>query len=181
MPTHYRGSEAEVRALNALINLARALESLAARLGKQLEEAKLTPPQFGVLETIYHVGPMCQRELGGKLLRSGGNVTVVVGNLEKRALVRRERMAEDRRMIRVHLTQQGRELIERVFPRHVEALVKEFSVLEPEEQETLRRLCRRLGTGCSLKSKGEKLAARNPAKSEGLKKYKQHETSEGEE
>ncbi|HTU36278.1 MAG TPA: MarR family transcriptional regulator [Candidatus Acidoferrum sp.] len=158
MPTHYKGNEPEVRALNALINLARALDSLGGRLSARLEEAGLTMPQFGVLEAVYHLGPMCQKELGQKLLRSGGNITVVVTNLEKRGLVRRERLANDRRMIRIHLTERGRERIERVFPEHVEALVREFSVLEPEEQETLRRLCRKLGTGCSRYRNTEELA-----------------------
>lgn len=153
MPTHYRGTETELRALNALINLARAVDSLGGRLSAGLEAAGLTAPQFGVLEAVYHLGPMCQRELGQKLLRSGGNVTVVVSNLEKRGLVRRERLANDRRMIRVHLTERGRALIERVFPKHVEALVREFSVLQPQEQDTLRQLCRKLGTGCSREDK----------------------------
>lgn len=161
MPTHFKGTETEVRALNALINLARALDSLSAQLGVELGQAGLTPPQFGVLETIHHLGPLCQRELGRKLLRSGGNITVVVTNLEKRRLVRRERLAADRRMIRVHLTQRGRELIERLFPKHVASLVKQFSVLEPEEQETLRRLCRKLGIGVQRDCSTEERTTKN--------------------
>ena len=38
-----------------------------------------------------------------------------------------------------------RELIARVFPDHVAAIVNEMSVLIPDEQETLGRLCRKLG------------------------------------
>lgn len=167
MPTHYKGTESEVRALNALINLARALDSLGARLGVELEQAGLTPPQFGVLETIHHLGPLCQRELGRKLLRSGGNITVVVTNLEKRGLVRRERLAADRRMILVHLTERGRELIGQLFPKHVANLVKQFSVLEPQEQETLRRLCRKLGIGVSRVCRIEKTTTKSREKNDG--------------
>lgn len=159
MPTHYRGTETEVRALNALINLARALDSLGARLGVELQESGLTPPQFGVLETVYHLGPMCQIELGRKLLRSGGNITVVVGNLQKRGLIRRERLTGDRRMVGVYLTADGREMIEQLFPKHVAALVRQFSVLEPEEQETLRRLCKKLGTECAARQERETVNA----------------------
>ena len=153
MPTHYQGTETEVRALNTHINLARASDSLMARLSANLERLGLTVAQFGVLEAVHHLGPMCQRELGHKLLRSGGNVTVVIDNLEKHGWVRRERQTDDRRMIRIHLTQQGRKLIERVFPKHVEAVVKEMSALAPEEQEELRGLCRKLGRGCSKEHK----------------------------
>ncbi|MGA8222957.1 MAG: MarR family transcriptional regulator [Candidatus Acidiferrales bacterium] len=147
MPTNYKGDAGTVRALNAHINLARASDSLFARLSALLEQDGLTTGQFGVLEALLHLGPMCQHTLGEKLLRSGGNVTLVVDNLEKRGWVRRERQESDRRMVIIHLTPAGRELIAKVFPRHARAIKKEMSVLKPAEQETLRCLTRKLGLG----------------------------------
>lgn len=147
MPTHYKGTEIEVRALNAFVNLIRGSDSLARRLSAQLEPLGLTMGQFGVLEALYHLGPMCQKALGEKLLRSGGNVTLVVENLAKQGWVRRERQADDRRLIRIHLTPKGRALIVRAFPKHVEAVVKEMSALDSREQEELRQICRKLGKG----------------------------------
>ncbi len=145
MGTHYKGTKEEVRALNALIKLTRAAESVGARLSGLILEAGLTESQFGALEVLYHLGPMHQRELGRKLLRSSGNVTMVVDNLEKRGLVRRQRGTEDRRVVTVHLTDEGRRLIGRVFPRHAAGVAAEMSVLSPAEQEELARLCRKLG------------------------------------
>ena len=147
MPTHYKGTEEEVRALNAFVNLMRGSDSLARRLTAQLEPLGVTTGQFGVLEALYHLGPMCQKTLGEKLLRSGGNVTLVVENLAKQGLIRRERPKDDRRHIRIHLTPKGQALMARVLPRHAEAIAKEMSALDPDEQETLRRLCRKLGKG----------------------------------
>ena len=145
MGTHYRGMKDEVRALNAFIKLVRAADSVGARLKDSPAEAGLTDGQFGVLEALYHLGPLHQRELGTKLLRSGGNVTMVVDNLEKRGLVRRERGVEDRRFVTVHLTDAGRRLIARIFPRHAARVTEEMSVLTPAEQDELGRLCRKLG------------------------------------
>jgi MarR family transcriptional regulator, 2-MHQ and catechol-resistance regulon repressor len=145
MPTHFQGPKQSVRALNAFINLARASDSLMARLSLQLESEGLTTGQFGILEALLHLGPMCQKTLAEKLLRSGGNITLVVDNLEKHGWVRRERQDDDRRKILVHLTPEGRKLIGRIFPRHVEAIVEEMSRLEPAEQEALRNICRKLG------------------------------------
>ena len=54
---------------------------------------------------------MTQCVLGEKLLRSGGNITLVIDNLEKHGLVRRERQTEDRRTIVIHLTPKGMRLI----------------------------------------------------------------------
>ena len=145
MPTHFKGSKQEVRALNAFINLARASDSLMARMSLQFESDGLTTGQFGILEALLHLGPMCQKTIGEKLLRSGGNITLVVDNLEKQGLVRRERQKDDRRKMLVSLTPEGRRVISEMIPRHVEAIVKEMQWLDPAEQVVLRRICRKLG------------------------------------
>lgn len=145
MGTRYLGTKDEVRALDTYIKLARAAESVSSRIHRHLADADLTVSQFGVLEALLHLGPLYQRELAEKLLRSGGNMTLVIDNLEKRELVKREREADDRRCIKVCLTEKGKQLINQIFPSHVAAVVNEMSILTPEQQEELGRLCRRLG------------------------------------
>jgi MarR family transcriptional regulator, 2-MHQ and catechol-resistance regulon repressor len=145
--THYKGRPAEVRALDAFIKLMRAASSVQSGLDRLLEDLGLTENQFGVLEVLLHLGSLHQRLLGQKLLTSGGNITMVVDNLEKRGLVRRERQESDRRLVVVHLTRSGRALIERIFPAHVAAIEKAMSPLGAAEQEDLGRLCKKLGLG----------------------------------
>jgi len=145
MGTNYRGKKEEVRALNAFINLTRASESLIALQGRRLSEAGITVSQWGTLEALYHLGSMSQTELGKKLLKSGGNITMVVNNLEKRALVQRKRDKEDRRFLEIHLTAKGTRLVERVLPQHVAGIVDDFGRLTADELEELRRMCRKLG------------------------------------
>ena len=145
MPSHFEGNKTEKLALSTLINLLRAAESVAARTNEGLREADVTPGQFGVLEALYHLGPMSQCVVAEKLLRTGGNMTTVVDNLEKLGLVERVRGKDDRRVSMLHLTAKGRELIERIFPAHAKNVAEEFSVLTPEEQESLRVLCKKLG------------------------------------
>lgn len=147
MPTRYRGAENEVRALNALITLVRASEAVVGALQRELAGKRLTTSQFGVLEALFHLGPLCQGDLAGKLLRSGASTTSVVDGLEQRALVVRQRTEEDRRFVRVALTGTGRKLIQGMFPAHAQTVTRLFRVLTAEEQEQLRRLCRKLGTG----------------------------------
>jgi MarR family 2-MHQ and catechol resistance regulon transcriptional repressor len=136
-----------VRALDAYIKLNRAADSLTARLSGVWAEAGLTEGQFGALEALYHLGPLVQRVLAAKLLRSSGNVTLVIDNLQKRGLVRRERGTADRRCVTVHLTDEGRRLIRRLFPKHAADVAAAFAVLSAAEQEELGRLCRTLGRG----------------------------------
>ncbi|HVS40281.1 MAG TPA: MarR family transcriptional regulator [Gemmataceae bacterium] len=147
MPTRHRGPEKEVRALNAFITLLRAAESVTARLQVRLDESSVTVGQFGALEALYHLGPMRPNELARKLLRSPGNMTTVLDNLEKRGLAVRKRETDDRRCVTVHLTDAGRRLMQRIFPKHVADVVHVFGVLTAAEQEELRRLCRALGIG----------------------------------
>lgn len=145
MPTHYQGSPQEVLALDTFIKFTRAVNAMELRLFHQEFLEDLTPSQFGALETLYHLGPLCQGELSGKLLKSTGNITLVLDNLEKRGLVQRVRDTEDRRMVFVHLTPAGQEMIERIFPRMLAAIEAEFSVLNAEEQAVLGSLCKTLG------------------------------------
>ena len=143
----YKGSRETVRALSAYVKLMRAAESLTARTHRTLAEVDLSISQFGALEALYHLGPMTQVEIGKKILKSSGNMTLVIDNLEKRELVRRERSKEDRRYFRVYLTEAGKKLISEFFPAHAGRITAEMSVLTPSEQEQLGRLCRKLGLG----------------------------------
>ena len=147
MASHYDGTEQERRALTAYITLVRCAESVTRRLSPLLVEHDLTETQFGVLEAIYHLGPLNQSQLGAKTLKSSGNMTLVVDNLEKCGFARRERSTEDRRVVLVHLTECGRSLIAEMMPQHAKNVVAEFGVLTGEEQGEMRRLCRKLGLG----------------------------------
>lgn len=162
MPTHYKGPPEIERALSAFINFLRAADSVVARLDAQIEMGGLTHGQFAVLEALLHLGPLNQCDLARKLLRSGGNVTVVIDNLERRGLVCRERQKEDRRMVIVSLTRPGRRLIAGIFPAHAKAITAEMSRLSHHEQATLRNLCRKLGRGHAVVSRGAIGRRRSP-------------------
>jgi MarR family 2-MHQ and catechol resistance regulon transcriptional repressor len=145
MPTHFAGSPDQVLALDTMIKLTRATNTLMANLSRRNTHPDLTESQFGTLEALYHLGPMSQSEICGKLLKSGGNTTLVVDNLEKHGLVVRQRDENDRRVVMVDLTCTGRELISSLFPCHVAAVTGAMSALSIEEQQQLGSLCKKLG------------------------------------
>lgn len=147
MTTPHKGTTEEGRALSAYVKLLRATASLNFRIHRHLRKHGLTESQFGVLEAIFHLGPLSQQELGRKILKTKGNITAVIDNLEKKRLVERRHEKEDRRWAIVRLTGQGERLIRDLFPRHAAVIRKEMSTLSEVEQETLGRLCRILGTG----------------------------------
>lgn len=145
MGSHYKGTNKEVRSLDTYIKLMRASESLNARVHRHLSNYGISSSQFAVLEILRHLGPQCQRDLGSKMLKTGGNVVMIIDNLEKRGLVNRDREGKDRRYVNVQLTKKGEKLIGEIFPRHVHGIVKEMNILNKEEQLELGRLCRKLG------------------------------------
>lgn len=110
-----------------------------------MAEERLTESQAGALEALYNLGPLTHTALAQKLNKTGGNITLVIDNLEKRNLVRRQRNAEDRRSVEVHLTDRGESLMQRFFPVLVDEIVEQMSALTATEQEELGRLCRKLG------------------------------------
>lgn len=144
MPTHHQGPEHEILALDAYIKLMRATDSVTSRVHETLP-ANLTVTQFAVLETLFHLGPLCQGALATKLLTSTGNLTLVIANLEKARLIKRKRQPNDLRFITISLTPHGRTFIAKLFPKIAARIADEFSVLTGSEITELCRLAKKLG------------------------------------
>ncbi len=138
--------EHETRILNLYTRLMRATNTVTEKMHKHLQNHKLSISQFGVLEALHHLGPLSQKDIGDKILKTSGNITLVIDNLEKRDLVKRTKDPDDRRRLTITLTGLGHDLIKKIFPGHSKTALKVFSVLEPEEQHTLGLLLKKLGT-----------------------------------
>lgn len=145
MGTKYSGSSSDVNTLNAFVKLMRASESINMRLNRHLSDVNLTVSQFGTLEVLHHLGPLNQRSIGDKLLKSGGNITMVIDNLEKQGYVVREKDPSDRRAVLIHLTANGEKFISQYFPKHLDRIKEEFSVLTEDEKKILADICKKLG------------------------------------
>ena len=133
------------RPLNTYTKLMRAAESVTSRVSRSMTAAELTISQFGVLEALFHQGPLCQRDIAAKILKSTGNITMVIDNLERRGLVKRLRDSHDRRFLTVRLTDVGMELVEKAFRSVESAIVQEMAALSEHELEQLGALCKKLG------------------------------------
>lgn len=141
---NYRGDKKERLALSTYVKLSRASETVSAMIHVALGAEKLTISQFGVLEALYHLGPMYQKLIAEKILKSTANLTTVIDNLEKRELVVRNRNEKDRRYFTVVLTPQGEELMKQVFPDHAKRIVAAMANLTADEQKQLGFLCKKL-------------------------------------
>jgi MarR family 2-MHQ and catechol resistance regulon transcriptional repressor len=143
----YKGSKKETLALETFLKLMRCANTVTAEANNSLAKNKLTMSQFGVLESLYHLGPMYQRDLAEKILKTTGNITTVIDNLEKRKLVERQREMKDRRYFKIVLTPGGKRLTKKIFPEHAAQIMKSIGRLNLTEQKDLGKLCKKLGTG----------------------------------
>jgi len=131
--------------LKAYTQMMRATDAVTTCMHRHLADHGLTVSQFGVLEALYHRGPLCQRDIGRKILKTSGNMTTVIDNLEKRGLVVRVKDLADRRRMSVELTPAGFDLIDTVFPIHAEIAEQAFAVMAPGELLTLGNLLKKVG------------------------------------
>jgi len=114
---------------------------------RSLTELGMCGSDFGVLEALLHKGPLPVNVLGEKVLLTSGSITTAVDRLERRCLVERRSDPQDRRTRIVHLTDEGQELIRRIFAGHERDMERAVSVLGQAEREALAGLLRKLGRG----------------------------------
>ena len=145
MGTHYKGTAKEKLALDTFIKLIRSGNSLSSGINLILSKNSLTESQVNVLDALYHLGHLTQKELGKKLLKSGGNITMVIDNLEKLGLVERRRGKKDRRTFTIHLTGEGKNKIKSVMPGIVKFINEAMNILTVKEQNEMQKICKAIG------------------------------------
>jgi len=138
-----QSSKKQNMAQDTFSKLLRCTSSVSADVHKHIQD-QLTVSQFGILESLALLGPISQKELAARILKSPGNITTIINNLEKAGLVLRVLSTQDKRYYAIHLTDKGRRLIDRLLPIHTEILRNRMAVLTEEEQRTLGSLLEKL-------------------------------------
>ena len=79
---------------------------------KRLEELELKPGQAGILFTLNVEGVLSQRQLAEKIGITPPSMTVALRKLEELGYVRKEPDGRDQRIIRIRLSEKGKECVE---------------------------------------------------------------------
>ncbi len=97
----------------AFLGLQRTASLLLQSLGRELKGHDLTPAQYNTLRILRGAEPdaLTCGEIGERLVSPGPDVTRLLDRLEQRALITRLRDAEDRRVVRARITEQGLDLL----------------------------------------------------------------------
>ncbi len=136
---------APLAALRLWVIMSRAHAAIAAHASADVARHGLTLAEFGILEALYHRGPMLLGEVQRRILVSSGGITFLVDRLTAKGLVERRTCLEDRRARYAALTPAGTELVARIFPEHAALLTQVMEGLTVGEQSTAAELMRALG------------------------------------
>jgi DNA-binding MarR family transcriptional regulator len=131
--------------LKLIVTLTRCSQSVTRRDGQYISSQGLTLPQFGVLEALYHLGPLKVGEIIEKTLSSSGNVGVIIDNLIKDGFLEKSKDDVDKRVTIVRATEKGKKKIEDIFPGHLDNIRTMFDILSPEEKNIMISLLKKLG------------------------------------
>src|SRR5687767_8550399 len=105
-------------ALKLFVVLSRALNALEEHARADVARHGLTPTEFGILEALYHKGPLLLGEVQKAILVSSGGITYLIDRLVEKGLVERRECTSDRRARYAALTPAGEARIQEIFPVH---------------------------------------------------------------
>lgn len=91
-----------------------AMKKIDKNLGQQLEQYGISIPQSFILKILMEENGITLKEIGNRTLIDSSSMTVLVDKLEKDNLVARQLDPQDRRAIRIFITDSGRELANEV-------------------------------------------------------------------
>lgn len=130
--------------LHLVVGLYRSVFRISRSTQKLMSQYNLTESQFGVMEVLYHLGSMKIGDIIAKTLSTSGNMTVVIRNLEQEGWITRYADPADKRVHLIQLTEQGRTLIEIIFPKHLDDLAEMLKHLTQDEKEQMIYLLKKM-------------------------------------
>lgn len=126
------------------IAVARAHQLMGLTLTRSLQGLDLKPPHLDILGNVYRYPGISQQDLANKLLVGRSNLSMLLPQLEQRGLVERRTDADDRRVLRLTLTEKGQALTENALAIYTEVIDKAMSTSSPEDCDMVGDVMRRM-------------------------------------
>lgn len=138
-------SDSEQPDLDAVVEAIVYLYTESRRITKGLaSEYGLTGPQLAVMKMLEPVGKLSLSELSDRIRARNSTVTGIIDRMEREGLVERRRSEEDRRVVHIVLTRQGRQLASEIPVEPVQIFRQVLSELSTRDASDLKRILTRL-------------------------------------
>ena len=146
--------------IEALERVLRQLTWLGRKsLARELSYYGVTVPQFYALLSLDKRGRACpMNELAQATQQASATMTGIIDRLVRTGLVERRRKESDRRVVLVHLTRRGEQLLEEVRARRRQSFYKALAKFEDEKIDQLLRLLEALPLVFSWEEDEEEVA-----------------------
>ncbi|HNS40610.1 MAG TPA: MarR family transcriptional regulator [Promineifilum sp.] len=115
------------------------ISQVSHSLGYELRQAfkkagyDVTPQQWGVLTRLWVQDGLSQTEIANMTFKDRPVITRIIDVLERKEMVTRRPSEQDRRIVRVYLTQKGREYQEKLVPLAKEVLERGLADISDED------------------------------------------------
>ena len=103
-------------------------------------KAKLTMPQFIVLDILHRQGELKMTDLANFMHVTTAAVTGIVDKLVKSGYAKRANDPKDRRIIKVGLTAKGDSVIEKMLDHRKKIMMRIFGIITDQEREEYLRI-----------------------------------------
>ncbi|TFE00987.1 MarR family winged helix-turn-helix transcriptional regulator [Jeotgalibacillus salarius] len=123
----------------------RYISGLIKQKGREiLSQYTITPPQFVALQWLFEAGDMTIGELSNKMYLACSTTTDLIDRMERSNLVVRVKDEHDRRVVRIHLLEEGERIIEEVIKKRQHDLSDVLSEFTEEEVSSLAKALNKL-------------------------------------
>jgi len=115
------------------------------RITKELaRRAELTGPQLTVVKMLETVGELSLSDLSDRIRAQNSTVTGIIDRMEREGLVVRARSAEDKRVVRIRLTEKGERIAREIPVEPMEIFRSALASLSATEARDLVRILTKL-------------------------------------
>ena len=124
--------------LGTLLSVLMSCEVLARYLEVELRPYDVTLIRFHIMSTLFkNGGEMTPSEIAESVFREKNSITAVINTMERQGVVRREPSTDDRRSVKVVITDKGWKEANRLNPIAQELSREALSCMEKEQIEDL--------------------------------------------
>ncbi len=119
------------------IAVARACQLMQQSLARSLAHLDIKSPHLDILVNLFRFEGISQQELARKLLVGRSNMSMLLPQMEKRGLIKRRGDKQDKRVLRLYLTEEGRRVTEEAMAIQTALIDRTLSDAPIEECESI--------------------------------------------
>lgn len=143
----------DLESIETCLAFLQATTEVYAAFDAHFERYGLSAGKFTVLMQLYVAKQdIPPSEFAERANVTRATITGLLDGLERSGWVKRQPHPSDRRMLTIHLTEQGKTLIENILPDHFCRTTGLMAKLTSQEKKTLAKLLKKLSAGTSALS-----------------------------